>query len=104
MAKLELGELTPYENSKGKYLEVMGVTSTEIVVIGSGGKTAAIPLSVQPNATAKDLIYLTADNEITDVEKFEKQIKEAVAKAGSQQNSHKGSIRSADNAHATRSV
>lgn len=104
MAKLELNDLTPYENSKGKYLEVMGVTSTEIVVIGSGGKTASIPLSVQPNAAAKDLIYLTADNEITDVEKFEKQFKEAVAKAGSQQNAHKGCNRPMDNSHATRSV
>lgn len=90
MAKLELGELTPYENSKGKYLEVMGVTSTEIVVIGSGGKTASIPLATHPDVLAGDFIYLNEEYEILSVDKLNKALEKAKT-GGQQSNSYKGS-------------
>lgn len=89
MAKLELGNLLPYENSTGKYLEVMGVTAVDIVVIGSGGKTATFPLATCPDIVAGDFIYLNEESEILNVEKLNKTLEKAKA-SGQQTNSYKG--------------
>lgn len=93
MAKLDLKDLTPLENTKGKYLEVMGVTATQVVLIGAGGKTSSVPLVELPEAKSGDLIYINESNEITGKEQLEKAIKKAADSNGSQQNGRKGSNR-----------
>lgn len=94
MAKFDLTALPALlEDTNGKYLEVMGVTASEIVLIGSEGKTGTLPSITIPDAAAKDKLYFDQDGELIKREEFSKVMNEALKKATSQQNSHKGCTR-----------
>ena len=64
-------EYQPLEDKDGKFVEVMGVTASDAVLIYSGGKTLSVALETLPKEalSAGTKLYLKEDGTVKEVTK-----------------------------------